>query len=434
MHLKRLRKAEDDGCLPRDGLGRQVLICRRDEAEAEEIEKRLVDLRRGREQEPILGQDLSDEDIISGEDLSLGCSFSALDRPTSTPSSRSSSPYIVTPDSSVEEETEHGDTLRRKTLSLSSRLGRPYLVQVPSSPPLTRRQYIDWSTYWPINARFNQRERKRVWSAEEVDWVIEGLREALSLARSSRLSGELGLGAVARPPMEEYWQERTGSGGSAPPRSGVRAIDTRKSTGHPLAHSTMNVIEGISAAERRRRWMIDAEKQRRGEADQSLPSDQDLEQDLQQLSSHFGGGKGYTLENPMIRSNDERGQCAGVTPDDMLQGQKDGKARWPRRLPTSTALKNGQDYLLTGMDLFLSHEPDALCAMALVHSRVRRVFLVCMQPDEGALESHYGIHGFKGLNHRFEVWKWRGWKRGMEVDQRWRLEVDDIKPVYGQVS
>ena len=185
--------------------------------------------------------------------------------------------------------------------------------------------------------------------------------------------------------------------------------------------------------------MIDVEKQRRGEGargegDQILPSDQDLEQDLQQLSSHFGGGKGYSLENPMVRSNSEQDQCTGTTADDMVQGQVDGKARWPRRLPTSTALKNGQDYLLTGMDLFLSHESDALCAMALVHSRVRRVFLVCMQPDEGALESHYGIHGFKGLNHRFEVWKWRGWRKGLEVEERWRLEVDDIEPVYGNVA
>ena len=41
--------------------------------------------------------------------------------------------------------------------------------------------------------------------------------------------------------------------------------------------------------------------------------------------------------------------------------------------------------------------------MALVHSRVRRVFYGCANPAIGALGSRYKIHTQSGLNHHFEV-------------------------------
>ena len=40
--------------------------------------------------------------------------------------------------------------------------------------------------------------------------------------------------------------------------------------------------------------------------------------------------------------------------------------------------------------------------MAMVHSRVRRVFYACPSP-EGALGSKYRLHTQKGLNHHFDV-------------------------------
>lgn len=43
------------------------------------------------------------------------------------------------------------------------------------------------------------------------------------------------------------------------------------------------------------------------------------------------------------------------------------------------------------------------CAMALVHSRIRRVFYGCSDNVLGALGSRYKIHTQTGLNHHFEV-------------------------------
>ncbi|XP_050036677.1 probable inactive tRNA-specific adenosine deaminase-like protein 3 isoform X1 [Dermacentor andersoni] len=61
-------------------------------------------------------------------------------------------------------------------------------------------------------------------------------------------------------------------------------------------------------------------------------------------------------------------------------------------------------YLCTGYDFYITHEPCTMCAMALVHSRVRRVFYGC-PTSRGALGSLRKLHVQPGLNHHFQVWR-----------------------------
>lgn len=66
--------------------------------------------------------------------------------------------------------------------------------------------------------------------------------------------------------------------------------------------------------------------------------------------------------------------------------------------------ETGQPYICTGYDLYVTREPCVMCAMALVHSRINRVFYGAPSAD-GALGTKYKIHCQKDLNHRFEVFK-----------------------------
>lgn len=61
-------------------------------------------------------------------------------------------------------------------------------------------------------------------------------------------------------------------------------------------------------------------------------------------------------------------------------------------------------YLCTGYDVYVTREPCAMCAMALVHSRVRRLFYGC-QSENGALGTRAKIHTLRELNHHYEVFK-----------------------------
>ncbi len=53
--------------------------------------------------------------------------------------------------------------------------------------------------------------------------------------------------------------------------------------------------------------------------------------------------------------------------------------------------------------LYVTLEPCAMCAGALVHSRVTRVVYGCDDPKAGAVRSLYAIGVDGKLNHRFEL-------------------------------
>lgn len=84
--------------------------------------------------------------------------------------------------------------------------------------------------------------------------------------------------------------------------------------------------------------------------------------------------------------------CRHAAPDTQVRGQ-------------SEASEEGvQPYICTGFELYVTREPCVMCAMALVHSRISRVFYAAASPD-GALGTKYKIHCQKELNHHFEVYK-----------------------------
>nr|XP_018267059.1 uncharacterized protein I303_01042 [Kwoniella dejecticola CBS 10117]OBR89217.1 hypothetical protein I303_01042 [Kwoniella dejecticola CBS 10117] len=88
-----------------------------------------------------------------------------------------------------------------------------------------------------------------------------------------------------------------------------------------------------------------------------------------------------------------------------------------------TPERNGSDYLLTSLTLFITHEPCVMCCMALLHSRVREVFYIFPRKKGGGFNgSELGIHARKDLNHRFEAWRYDG---HIEEETRRALDVEE---------
>jgi tRNA(adenine34) deaminase len=61
------------------------------------------------------------------------------------------------------------------------------------------------------------------------------------------------------------------------------------------------------------------------------------------------------------------------------------------------------DWRLTECDLYVTKEPCAMCAGALVHTRVRRVIFGCTDPAVGAAGSVMNLLQMPSFNHRCDI-------------------------------
>jgi tRNA(adenine34) deaminase len=62
-----------------------------------------------------------------------------------------------------------------------------------------------------------------------------------------------------------------------------------------------------------------------------------------------------------------------------------------------------ENYRLLGTTLYVTLEPCAMCAGAMVHARVKRLVYAATDPRAGAAGSVFNIVQHDALNHRLEV-------------------------------
>jgi tRNA(adenine34) deaminase len=67
------------------------------------------------------------------------------------------------------------------------------------------------------------------------------------------------------------------------------------------------------------------------------------------------------------------------------------------------AAKVQQNYRLPGSTLYVTLEPCAMCAGALVHARVERLVYAASEPRAGAIRSRMALLAAPYLNHRVAV-------------------------------
>ncbi|WJX48294.1 hypothetical protein P8452_34880 [Trifolium repens] len=139
---------------------------------------------------------------------------------------------------------------------------------------------------------------------------------------------------------------------------------------HPLRHAAIVAIETSAARDRR-----------------LFPNDEGSKEKYLELDH----------ESPCTSSPSKRQKtvCATVEDNDKLNPQSQTESNL---LPT-------RPYLCTGYDIYLVWEPCTMCAMALVHQRIRRIFYAFPNPNTGALGSVYRLQGEKSLNHHYAVFR-----------------------------
>ncbi|KAL9228789.1 hypothetical protein vseg_004331 [Gypsophila vaccaria] len=137
---------------------------------------------------------------------------------------------------------------------------------------------------------------------------------------------------------------------------------------HPLRHAAMVAIEHSSARDRRL-------------FPTSWKSDEISDEDV-------------PMDNSVVGSQAKRQKRS---PNNV----KSSEAAPMNDVPS----QSDRPYLCTGYDVYVAWEPCAMCAMALLHQRVRRIFYALPNPSTGALGSVYRLQGEKSLNHHYAVFQ-----------------------------
>ena len=62
-----------------------------------------------------------------------------------------------------------------------------------------------------------------------------------------------------------------------------------------------------------------------------------------------------------------------------------------------------QNYRLVDADLYVTLEPCAMCAGAIVHSRIKKLYFGAHEPKSGAIESNLQLLDQACMNHKVQI-------------------------------
>ncbi len=71
-------------------------------------------------------------------------------------------------------------------------------------------------------------------------------------------------------------------------------------------------------------------------------------------------------------------------------------------LAINKACKKLKSWRLDGLEMYVTIEPCAMCAGAIVNSRIKKVYFGAYEKKSGCAESKYSVLSDSGLNHKTE--------------------------------
>ena len=231
---------------------------------------------------------------------------------------------------------------------------------LPGRPAKTKEELDEWNqNVWPT-LYFNEQTRKfkeeeLALTADELRMMAYGMREAVEDA------------VVERKQWNSWSQDNTDSSGEKPPISGAIVMDPTKGS--------------IVARASNERYL------------QGLPQ------------SSLNGAGCENASNWVTFPDNDNPLCSPA----LLAIE--GVSRIERTAALGCGMQSEEfragQYLCTGYDCYLTKEPNVYEAMALVHSRVRRVIFGVHDRGLGGLGgcNGVGIHSLPGTNHHYRAFR-----------------------------
>ncbi|CAL5215127.1 unnamed protein product [Lathyrus oleraceus] len=165
---------------------------------------------------------------------------------------------------------------------------------------------------------------------------------------------------------------------------------------HPLRHAAIVAIEASAARDRRLFPNNEGSKEKYLELDHESHS-------TSSPSKRQKTGCATVMDNDKLNAHSQTSNQ--IEDNDKLNAHSQTSNQIEENDNLNPNLLSARPYLCTGYDIYLAWEPCTMCAMALVHQRIRRIFYAFPNPKTGALGSVHRLQGEKSLNHHYAVFR-----------------------------
>jgi tRNA(Arg) A34 adenosine deaminase TadA len=254
--------------------------------------------------------------------------------------------------------------------------------------PLSSTQARAWSgRIWPVSRGTPVPKLYPEFSQEERSQLTQWMKLAWKMALEAKERGDVCMGAVLVDPRNSRCVGAAGS-------------ETRTS-GSNIKHAVMVAISRVGEA------IISARQQQQQLNSSSSSPIQQHQQHQESIfidepSSSFITSSSSNNNNDNEEDNTNSSQIKRLRMENSPSpsNSTNSSSNETRELLASTST-----YLCTSFDAFITHEPCAMCSMALLHSRVRRVFWDIPDEQRGALGSVIRLHALPNVNHRYRVFR-----------------------------
>lgn len=234
---------------------------------------------------------------------------------------------------------------------------------VSSSQPILRWQYDIATKLWPCkfhqNKFYENQYTNQIFNSNELNYHHE-IYNILKYLKN-KYNNKFGIAIDSK-------------------TKNIVAIGLSKNDINPIMHSPIVLIDKVAESQYGGAWRIESTKPDNHSTDDLILNgiDNEIYNCLKEKFKNIKFGAQKPMTASLLNSN-------------LLENDIDNLGKYG-------------PYLCTGYDVYFNNEPCLMCSMALIHSRVRRVFF-CERSKNGALVSCAKLHTIKELNHHYEVFE-----------------------------
>lgn len=283
--------------------------------------------------------------------------------------------------------------LREKGFDLSLLEDNFQILKVPARRVKTKAQATRASNIWPLNFHPDP----------NIECLIDG---SIFTEHQLNLIERYMNVAVEAAKLEAVGDQNcNGSAVIVDPEDGrILAIAASKIDQHPMWHAAMLVVDLVAKLQGGGAWKLESKFEQSSDNSETIDSTDKIEN---YVTREINIKRKYVEEAPLyyptsltkINLPKEESLASSA----IRRGRRNNNSTHKSEQTATNTEKCGP-YLCTGYWAFLLMEPCPLCAMALLHSRVLRIFYGISNKTTGVLGTKTILHAVPGLNHRYQVW------------------------------